>query len=135
MLNEIDPSETSKILANNIIKSLVGQPPNFASKSFLEVNGRWLNGNVLCDRLGLGRPGIYYWALMAGQCLFFMAICYSYRAVPYLDKRKITVSGSSRGVDIYLTDTADVAESVLVRHYRKQERSWRGDYVRFQIHP
>ena len=92
LLHEIDPSETSKILANNILKSLKDQPPGFASKPFLEVNCRWLNGNALCDSLGLGRPGIYYWALMAGQCLFFMAICYSYRAIPYLDKRKIAVS-------------------------------------------
>jgi hypothetical protein len=27
----------------------------------------------------------YYWALMAGQCLFFMGVCYFYRALPSLD--------------------------------------------------
>jgi hypothetical protein len=109
LLNEIDPSETSKILANNIIKSLEAQPPSYASKSFLEVNSRWLNGNSLCDRLGLGRPGIYYWALMAGQCLFFMAICYTYRAIPYLDKRKIAVSVISSRWRNVLIDPSGVA--------------------------
>ena len=89
---EIDPSETSKILAGNIISSLEAQPPSFASRAFLEVNCRWLNGNLLCDRLGLGRPSPYYWALMAGQCFFFMVLCYTYRSIPYLDKRKIAVS-------------------------------------------
>jgi len=92
LMNEIDPTETSKILANNVIKALAGQPPQYASPAFLEASSRWLNGNDLCDALGLGRPGWYYWTLMAGQCLFFMAICYTYRMIPYLDRRKVTVS-------------------------------------------
>ena len=92
LMNEINPSQTSRILANNIIKCLQGQPPGYASQSFLEINSRWLNGNKLSDALGLGRPSMYYWALMAGQCLFFMAICYVYRSIPYLDSRKIAVS-------------------------------------------
>ncbi len=53
------------------------------------VNARWLNGSALCDALGLGRPGWYYWVLMAGQCLFFMGLCYTYRTFPALDRRKI----------------------------------------------
>ncbi|TKA49813.1 hypothetical protein B0A49_11804, partial [Cryomyces minteri] len=90
LLHEKDPTETSKILANNIIKSLEDQPPGYASADFLIASARWLNGNELCDRLGLARPGVYYWALTMGQCLFFMAVCYRYRSIPYLDRRKIT---------------------------------------------
>lgn len=89
LMNEIDPSETSKVLAGNVIKSLEDQPPAYTSRSFLEVNARWLNGNELCDALGLGKPSFYYWALMAGQCLFFMALCYTYRSFRWLDRRKI----------------------------------------------
>ena len=95
LLYEVNPSETSRILANNVIKCLMAQPPSYASKSFLEVNSRWLNGNELCDALGLGRPGLYFWALMTGQCAFFMALCYSYRLIPYLDRRKIKVCKKS----------------------------------------
>ena len=91
LLYEVNPSDTSRILANNVIQCLMAQPPSYASKSFLEVNSRWLNGNELCDSLGLGRPGVYYWCLMGGQCLFFMALCYTYRLIPYLDRRKIKV--------------------------------------------
>ena len=91
LLHEIKPTETSKVLANNIIKSLANQPPGFASESFLQVTSRWLNGNELCDALGIGRPSIYYWALAMGQCFFFMTLCYTYRTVPYLDQRKIRV--------------------------------------------
>jgi hypothetical protein len=35
------------------------------------------------------RPGLYYWALMAGQCAFFMTLCYLYRAIPSWDEYKI----------------------------------------------
>ncbi|KAI1611671.1 hypothetical protein EDD37DRAFT_425146 [Exophiala viscosa] len=89
LMNEINPTETSKILAANIIRCLEAQPPTYASRSFLEVNARWLNGNELADALGLGRPSAWYWALMAGQCIFFMSICYLYRSIPALDKRKV----------------------------------------------
>lgn len=95
LMNEINPTETSKVLAGNIIKCLEAQPPAYASRSFLEVNARWLNGNDLCDALGLGKPSFYYWALMAGQCLFFMALCYTYRSFRALDRRKIAVSKKS----------------------------------------
>ena len=89
LMYEIQPTPTSKILANNIIKSLEGQPPGYASADFLIASARWLNGNDLCDELGLPRPGAYYWALMAGQCLFFCFFCYTYRAIPRLDRKKI----------------------------------------------
>lgn len=89
LMNEINPTETSKILAANIIRGLEAQPPTYASRSFLEVNARWLNGNELCDALGLGHPSLWYWALMSGQCIFFMSVCYLYRSVPSLDRRKV----------------------------------------------
>ncbi|KAJ9623547.1 hypothetical protein H2203_005809 [Taxawa tesnikishii (nom. ined.)] len=89
LMNEIQPTETSKILANNIIKSLQGQPPGYASSDFLVAGARWLNGNELCDELGLPRPGLYYWALMAGQCLFFSFFCYTYRSIPSWDRKKV----------------------------------------------
>lgn len=92
LVTEIVPTETSKVLANNIILSLQGQAPTYASRDFLNANARWLNGNELADALGLGRPGLYYWALVAGQCIFFCVLCYPYRAIPYLDRRKIKVS-------------------------------------------
>ncbi|KAL8801630.1 MAG: hypothetical protein Q9182_004315 [Xanthomendoza sp. 2 TL-2023] len=89
MLTEIDPSETSKILANNIIKCLEDTPPVYVSKEFLEVGSRWLNGNDLCDGLGLGNPGYYYWALMAGQCWLSKLVAYTARAIPWLDELQI----------------------------------------------
>ncbi|CZR52773.1 uncharacterized protein PAC_02650 [Phialocephala subalpina] len=89
MIEEIQPSPTSRILANNIIVSLQNQPPAYASRDFLVASARWLNGDDLADELGLMRPRFYYKALVAGQCLFFMGLCYSHRAVESWDRRKI----------------------------------------------
>jgi len=86
---EIDPSPTSQILATNLIRCLEDRPPMYATDSMLVASARWLNGNELCDRLGLKRPPLYYFALMAAQCLFFMLTCYTYRAVPSWDRWKI----------------------------------------------
>lgn len=91
LLYEIQPTPTSKILANNIIKSLEGQAPGYASAEFLTASARWLNGNKLCDELGLMRPGYYYWALMAGQCMFFCFFIYTYRSIPTLDRKKVAM--------------------------------------------
>ena len=91
LISEIKPSPTSRILANNIILSLQGQPPAYASAEFLTASARWLNGKELSDELGLGNPGLYYKALVAGQCIFFMFICYTYRSFSYLDKKKTSV--------------------------------------------
>ncbi|CZS98461.1 hypothetical protein WAI453_005794 [Rhynchosporium graminicola] len=89
LISEIQPSETSRVLANNVILSLQGQPPAYASRDFLNASARWLNGDELADELGLGRPSLYYKALVAGQCLFFICLCYTNRMIPAWDRKKI----------------------------------------------
>jgi hypothetical protein len=91
LLSEVDPNETSKALANNIILALEGTAPRYASRDFLAANARWLNGTDLADALGIANPSLYYKALTAAQCLLFMVICYTYRSIPCLDQRKIKV--------------------------------------------
>lgn len=86
---EVRPSETSKILANNIIKSLAYQPPINASPDMLIASARWLNGHTLCDALALERPSMYYYLLMAGQCMFFMFMSYTCRFIPSWDEWKV----------------------------------------------
>ncbi|RMZ89769.1 hypothetical protein DV736_g3017, partial [Chaetothyriales sp. CBS 134916] len=87
IMTEINPSPTSAILANNVIRCLENTPPAYASRPFLEASARWLNGNELCDSLDLGRPAWYYWALVAGQCIFFCAVYYLYRILSWLNPR------------------------------------------------
>lgn len=91
MLYEVNPTETSKILAHNVIECLALQPPNYPSREYLEAFARWLNGNALCDALGIGRPGWYCWSLVAGQVMFSMWMSYTTRAFKGVDRRKIAV--------------------------------------------
>ncbi|OQV07083.1 hypothetical protein CLAIMM_11567 [Cladophialophora immunda] len=86
---EYAPSATSRLHANNIIWSLENTLPSYASRSYLEANARWLNGDKLADALGLGRPGFYYRMLTAGQCLLLMVTCYTCRSIPPLDRLRI----------------------------------------------
>lgn len=89
LYNEVNPSEMSRILSNNIINCLEGQPPTYVSPDMLIASARWLNGTELADALGLPRVSWYYSLLMGGQCIFFMGVCYFYRVFPGLDKSHV----------------------------------------------
>ncbi|GAM82369.1 hypothetical protein ANO11243_003480 [Dothideomycetidae sp. 11243] len=90
-LYEIRPTQTSVLLANNIITALHHQPPGYASAEFLSASARWLNGPQLSDALQLPRVSLYYSLLMLGQCAFFAFVSYTYRAVDAWDRKKIEV--------------------------------------------
>lgn len=87
-----NPSSTSRALVENGIRAMEGAPPLYATRSFWEVGTRWFLGNAAADDLDLGRPGLYYWAVMAGLCWLYMLECYISRSIRWLDKRKVTVS-------------------------------------------
>ena len=86
---EIEPTETSRILAQNLVKGLQGEPPLYASADIIIAGARWLNGDELCDQLGLYRPSLYYRSVMTFQMVLYMAIAYTCRSIPWLDKKKI----------------------------------------------
>ena len=89
LYHEVQPSDTSVLLANNIIKALDSQPPGYASPDMLAASTRWLNGKALSDALKIPKPSLYYYILIAGQCTLFCALCYTYRSIPMLDRRKV----------------------------------------------
>ena len=95
MMTEIQPSDTSRVLANNIILSLQCQPPAYPSRDFLNASARWLNGDKMADALGLDHPSFYYRLLFLGQCIFFMGLCYTYRSFSFLDRKKVKVSSDT----------------------------------------
>jgi hypothetical protein len=87
-----DPSPVSRVLANNMIQSMVRQPPLYPSAAFLRAEAHWLNGHALADALDVPRPlafGVWHTLLVAGQCLVFMAVCYTRRSVRRWDEAGI----------------------------------------------
>lgn len=89
MMTEIDPTPTSRVLANNIIAALANAPPSWASEEFLRAETRWLNGWELSDALDVPRPGLRYTLMVGAQCALFMAVSYASRMVPAWDRRRI----------------------------------------------
>ncbi|KAK2018962.1 tat pathway signal sequence [Colletotrichum eremochloae] len=79
LASEIEPSDTSRVLANNVLSGLCNQPPSYVSREFLAAETYWLNGPKLARALAVARPPFYYSLLIVGQCIFFMVMCYSRR--------------------------------------------------------
>jgi hypothetical protein len=91
-LYELEPNKTSKILAHNFIAWLEGQPPPYLSRDFMEAGCRWMNGHEICDALGLGRPGLYYYAVFAGHNVIVSTMAMCQKLIPALDQFIIKVS-------------------------------------------
>ncbi|KAK1730620.1 tat pathway signal sequence [Colletotrichum acutatum] len=88
LASEIQPSDTSRALANNVLTGLAEQPPSHVSREFLAAETYWLNGAKLARALAVERPPFYYSLLILGQCLFFMFMCYSRRLFPSWDESR-----------------------------------------------
>ncbi|RHZ53445.1 oxygenase MpaB family protein [Aspergillus thermomutatus] len=89
LASEIDPTDMSKILAQNIILSLENTAPTYASKEFMEAMARHLNGKQLSDELDIPRPNLYYQALVYGYCIVVMWFAYTFRSLPPIDQALI----------------------------------------------
>lgn len=89
LVYEINPTETSRLLAQNLVKGLERQPPLFYSADMIIAGARWLNGDKLIDELGLYRPSVFYKSMITLQMLIYMAVAYTFREIRYLDRMKI----------------------------------------------
>ncbi|GES58145.1 Auxin Efflux Carrier superfamily [Aspergillus terreus] len=89
LASEIDPTDTGKILAHNIIIGLENTAPTYASSEFMEAMARHLNGDKLSDRLALAPTSLYYKAVIYGYCFIVMVTCYGVRMIPPLDQATI----------------------------------------------
>ena len=89
---QLKTSPTSRVVGANFLYTLVDWPLLNPSREFIEAGARWMNGDELCDLLGIGKPGWYYKAVMTGHCMTTAGMSWAMRAVPALDRRVITVS-------------------------------------------
>lgn len=55
----LDPSKNSRILAKNLVTALDGVSPIYEPKEFFEAGTRYINGNQMCDEVGLGKTSLY----------------------------------------------------------------------------
>lgn len=96
-VHDLVVTETSLTVAHNFIECVSSLPWPFSiSPGFIEAGSRWLNGDGLCDQLGLGRPGYAHSLAFAGQCLMSIELAWAQRRVPLFDAFIVRVSGRSR---------------------------------------
>ncbi|OKL61055.1 hypothetical protein UA08_03138 [Talaromyces atroroseus] len=86
-VHELSLTETSRTVAYNFIRCVERLPaPLTISRSFIEAGSRWLNGNEICDQLGLGRPGILSYVAFSGLCSLVMMLAWTQRMIPAFDR-------------------------------------------------
>lgn len=104
LISEIDPTETGKILAKNIIIGLENTAPAYASKEFMEAMSRLLNGDQLSNELDIPRPNLYYRMLIWGYVFWVMAVSFIVPKIWFLDRMMISVSDATHGLlPLFLT--------------------------------
>ena len=91
IMAEVNPTETGKVLAKNILLSMDNAPPTYASLEFMAALVRQLNGKKLSDALDIAPTTLYYQALVYGYCIVVMAYTYASRLFPSFDKKMIAV--------------------------------------------
>lgn len=89
------PSKNSRALAQNLLTALDGVAPLYAPKEFFIAGTRHINGDQICDDIGLSKPGMYWKAVILGQCWLLMLATYVGRSIPALDRWMVKVSSLS----------------------------------------
>ncbi|KAJ5831788.1 hypothetical protein N7474_000099 [Penicillium riverlandense] len=92
LLTEIDPTETGRVLAKNIIIGLENTAPAYASKEFMEAMSRLLNGDALANELDIPKPTLYYRMLIWGYVFWVVWASYLIPKIGFLDRLMIGVS-------------------------------------------
>lgn len=85
LIHELHITPTSLIVGHNFVECLKDLPPFNISAQFIEAGSRLLNGDELCDSLGLGRPGWYSYACFKGHCWLVQVLALAQQSVPFLD--------------------------------------------------
>lgn len=88
---EMRPTPLSKELCSNIIAAMVGKGPAYASSDQLVAITRNLNGNELCDALGLPQTTLHSQLLVKIKYGLFWLIAIVFRISPRYAARKSLV--------------------------------------------
>ncbi|KAF7533182.1 hypothetical protein G7054_g7309 [Neopestalotiopsis clavispora] len=72
MYDCLKPTTNSRVLAQNLVKALDRVAPIYVPKEFFEAGTRYVNGDELCDDIGIGKPGLYW------MSVFFRNLFWNY---------------------------------------------------------
>ena len=98
MTMEMQPSENSKILANNILTAMADVPPLYTSRELLAAQAYRLNGDHLAGALGIEKPSWRWRVIVWFQCILLLCWSWSYPWLPTaMQARRDEVSSPSSG--------------------------------------
>ncbi|KAF9871532.1 putative transcriptional regulator [Colletotrichum karsti] len=87
--NERLVTDMSLVAGHNFVETVRDLPPINLSAGFIEAGSRVLNGDALCDQLGMGRPGVYHYACFRGFCWLMRTLVVVQRWFPRLEERLV----------------------------------------------
>ncbi len=85
LLHEQKLTDNSAVVGYNFVQCVKDLPPFNISADFIEAGSRVLNGDEVCDSLGLGRPGLLSYASFSGFCWFVKVLALAQRWFPSFD--------------------------------------------------
>ncbi|PVI02313.1 hypothetical protein DM02DRAFT_613008 [Periconia macrospinosa] len=86
---ELQITPSSVIIGHNFVEALKDLPPMNVSAGFIQAGSRRLNGDDVCDGLGMGKPGWYPYACFKGHCWLVTALVTAQRLFPWFDEWSI----------------------------------------------
>ncbi|KAL7916631.1 hypothetical protein GGI35DRAFT_47460 [Trichoderma velutinum] len=89
LLHERSVTGNSLIIGHNLMETVKDMAPFHISEGFIEAGSRVLNGDALCDLLGLGRPGMLAYACWRGHCWVVRVLALAQRWIPGADEAVI----------------------------------------------
>lgn len=82
----LKPTANSRALAQNLVKALDGVAPIYVPKDYFEAGTRYVNGDEICDAVGIGKPSMYWKAVVRGQAWLLIVATYIGRSIPWWDR-------------------------------------------------
>lgn len=92
MLYELAPTRTTKALTRNLLNWLEDLYPLHLSGDVVLAACRIINGHEVCDALDLDRPSLRAYCSFLGLEFIVIALTYTARSIPVLDRFMIKVS-------------------------------------------
>lgn len=91
MEQESRPTATSQTVARNFIQTITSARPYKLSDGFVAAGARCMNGDELCDKLGIQRPSSLHYATFQGCRWLAITLCYLQRSCMAFDRFIISV--------------------------------------------
>ena len=103
MEHESQPTATSQTVARNFIQTITSTRPHKLSNGFVAAGARCMNGDELCDKLGIQHASPLHYATFHGCCWLAITLCHLQRSCMAFDRFIISVRLAPNSVRKELT--------------------------------